>query len=244
MSVALDKTIIIFCDGACSGNPGPGGWGTLVGLPQGEIRELGGRSPSTTNNQMELTAVIEALKCVASRKEKIFLYTDSTYVIRGITEWIHGWKKRGWKTADGKEVANRELWEKLSAEVSKRGTGHPIFWKYVRGHTGVPGNERTDEIAVAFSKSERITLYQGPLLKYDIALYDLPEGDADKLPALKSRLKEKTQPLGYLSLVGGILAKHKTWKECESRVKGVSGAKFKKIMSADEERKILAEWGI
>lgn len=237
-----EKCIIMFCDGACSGNPGPGGWGTIVGTPQGEVWELGGASPKTTNNQMELTATIEGLKSLAASSGEILLYTDSTYVIRGITQWIHGWKRKGWRTAEGKHVVNRELWEELSDVVARRSKESPISWKYVRGHTGVPGNERVDAIAVGFSKSEWVNLYRGSLLNYSIALYDLPNGG--ELPEMKSGSHEKAKPMAYLSLVGGKLERHLTWKECESRVKGVSGAKFKKVMSDEEEVKLLKEWRV
>ena len=109
-----ENSIIIFCDGACSGNPGPGGWGAIVALPTGEVRELGGASPLTTNNKMELTAAIEALRFVEALPLPATLCTDSTYVIKGVTQWITRWKIRGWKTATGEPVANRELWEKTA----------------------------------------------------------------------------------------------------------------------------------
>ena len=131
----------IFTDGACKGNPGPGGWGAILKYGDHE-KELNGYSPETTNNIMELTAVIEALKSL-TRSCKIILTTDSTYVKNGITEWIHGWKKKGWKTATKKPVKNKDYWQLLDAEVQR----HHIEWKWVKGHSGHPENERADELA-------------------------------------------------------------------------------------------------
>jgi len=131
----------IFTDGACKGNPGPGGWGAILKYGDHE-KELNGYSPETTNNIMELTAVIEALKSL-TRPCKIILTTDSNYVKNGITEWIHGWKKKGWKTATKKPVKNKDYWQLLDAEVQR----HHIEWKWVKGHSGHPQNERADELA-------------------------------------------------------------------------------------------------
>lgn len=235
----FNKTII-FTDGACSGNPGPGGWGAVIATPEGKVWELGDGDPSTTNNQMEMIGCIEALKSLAKIEGKVILYTDSVYVIRGITQWVWGWRNRGWKTADGKDVANKELWEELSRVVGKRGKENSIEWKYVRGHKGVPGNERCDEIAVGFSKGERVSLYRGSLLKYPVAVMDLPEDEP--LPEMKSK-EPKAPAFSYLSLIGTIPMRHSSWAECERRVKGQSGAKFKKAMSAADEDEILRAWG-
>ncbi len=233
--------IIIFCDGACSGNPGPGGWGAIVTTPDGRVTELGGGARATTNNKMEIMATTEALRSIAKLKGGVWLYTDSTYVIKGITQWIWGWRKRGWKNAEGGDVANREYWEDLAEVVAKRGKENPIVWKYVRGHQGVPGNERCDEIAVCFSKGQSTSLYRGPLLKYDVAVLDLPE----EQPIPEARPKEaKVAAFSYLSIVGGIPMRHATWAECERRVKGQSGAKFKKSKSVSEEDEILKSWGV
>ena len=142
MSNSGDINIVhIFTDGACKGNPGPGGWGAI--LKYGDhVKELKGYSSETTNNIMELTAVIEALKSL-TRPCKIILTTDSNYVKNGITEWIHSWKKKGWKTANKKPVKNKEYWQQLDVEVQR----HTIDWKWVKGHSGHPENERADELA-------------------------------------------------------------------------------------------------
>lgn len=237
----LHQSILIFTDGACSGNPGPGGWGAVVTLPEGEVKELGGAKDHTTNNEMELRATIEALKHIRKDKRVVFFYTDSTYVIRGITQWVWGWRKNNWKTAEGNEVSNRESWEKLFTLVMDRGTEGKINWLYSRGHVGTPGNERCDVIAVAFSQKKWIELYEGPLLKYPIAIYDVPEDSS--LPEMRPKTEKKVA-YSYLSVVGSQVYRHKDWASCERRVKGQSGAKFKKAMSASEEKEILKTWGL
>jgi len=135
------KRIEIYTDGACSGNPGPGGWGAILRF-QGSEKELSGGQPSTTNNQMELQAAIEALKAL---KEScvVDLYTDSQYLRQGITQWIHNWKRNGWKTSDKKPVKNQELWVSLDELVKI----HSITWHWLKGHAGHPENERCDELA-------------------------------------------------------------------------------------------------
>ena len=133
--------VTIYTDGACKGNPGPGGWGAWL-HSNGHDKELCGGEANTTNNRMELTAVIEALASL-KRSCEVALYTDSEYVRKGITEWIHGWKQRGWKTADRKPVKNAELWQRLEALAAL----HRIDWHWVKGHAGDPGNERADALA-------------------------------------------------------------------------------------------------
>jgi ribonuclease HI len=156
----------MYTDGACSGNPGPGGWGTLIQFANGQVHELGAADPATTNNRMELQAAIAALQYWQDytqnhpQKPAVDLYTDSEYVKNGITQWINGWKKRGWKNAQGKPVANQDLWQKLDALNSPK-----VNWKYVRGHAGNPGNERCDTIAQAFSKGYPPQLRQTSVIK-------------------------------------------------------------------------------
>jgi len=133
--------VVIHTDGACKGNPGPGGWGALVDR-DGSIEELSGGELATTNNRMEMTAVIRALESLAPGTE-VALYTDSQYVKNGIETWIHGWKKNGWKTADRKPVKNSDLWRELDTLAAR----HRISWHWVRGHNAHPGNERADALA-------------------------------------------------------------------------------------------------
>ncbi len=145
----------LYTDGACSGNPGPGGWGTVAYFEDGSCHELGGRDGATTNNRMEMQAAIAALKFFADTNgtQPCVLYTDSEYLIKGITQWVKGWKKKGWKTAAGKPVLNQDLWEtldNLDRQVRDQ-TKVPVSWQHVRGHSGDIGNERCDTIARGFS---------------------------------------------------------------------------------------------
>ena len=136
-----NKAVEIFTDGACRGNPGPGGWGVLLRY-QGKIRELCGYQADTTNNQMELMAAIQGLEAL-NRPCQVILTTDSQYVRQGITEWLPGWKRKGWRTAAGKPVKNMELWQRLE----KATTSHQIDWRWVKGHSGHAENERVDQLA-------------------------------------------------------------------------------------------------
>ena len=133
--------VTIYTDGACSGNPGPGGWGAVLMFGKHE-RELSGSDSETTNNRMELMAAIEALEAL-TKPCHVTLYTDSKYVMDGITKWLEGWKTKNWKTANKKPVKNKELWERLDTAIAR----HQIDWQWVKGHDGNPGNERADQLA-------------------------------------------------------------------------------------------------
>ncbi len=137
----MSERVVIYTDGACKGNPGPGGWGALMRWGSHE-KELFGGEARTTNNRMELTAVIEALSALRQRAS-VAVYTDSEYVKNGITSWIHNWKLRDWRTADKKPVKNVDLWQRLDQLAA----AHDVRWHWVRGHDGDPGNERADELA-------------------------------------------------------------------------------------------------
>src|SRR6185437_6667251 len=138
MTATDNPAIVIFTDGACSGNPGPGGWGSIIALPDGTVREIGGADRQTTNNRMEMAAAIRALQLIETPVTcPVIIYTDSVYVIRGITQWIWGWRSRGWKSAEGKDIANRDLWEELSRQVARL-KPTTTDWKYVRGHSAMP----------------------------------------------------------------------------------------------------------
>jgi ribonuclease HI len=138
---ADDEAIELFTDGACSGNPGPGGWGAILRW-RGHEKELSGGERATTNNRMELMAAIRGLEAI-KRPSRVRVHTDSQYVMKGITQWVKGWKARGWKTADKKPVANVDLWKELEAAVAP----HTVTWHWVRGHSGHPENERADALA-------------------------------------------------------------------------------------------------
>lgn len=154
---------IIFTDGSSRGNPGPGGWGAIIAYKD-LVTELGGREDKTTNNRMELMAAIKSLETVDG--ESVLVVSDSEYVIKGITEWIFGWIKKGWKNSQNKPVLNKDLWERLYVLVKDK----DIKWKYVRGHTGHPANERCDVIATSFADGLSTDLYTGEAKNYKISL--------------------------------------------------------------------------
>jgi ribonuclease HI len=151
LTAAKDKPIEIFCDGSCLGNPGPGGWGAIL-RKAGAEREISGGAGSTTNNRMELAAAVEALKAI-NKPSRVIVTTDSQYLVKGMTEWMKTWIKKGWRTSGGKPVKNRELWEELNRLASL----HQIKWKWIRGHAGHPENERCDRLAMA----KALTFKQG-----------------------------------------------------------------------------------
>ena len=173
--------ILVYTDGACLGNPGPGGWGVRILYPDGSIRELGGREASTTNNRMELQGALAALQAIEPGAAAI-VYSDSQYVINGLTKWLAGWKRKGWVTASRAPVKNRDLWMQLDAENPGR-----VKWRHVRGHSGDPGNDRADEIASGFAAGKPPDLAAGR-----------PVPDATPA-AVNARLAQ------YVSLVNGVV---------------------------------------
>jgi ribonuclease HI len=152
------KVVAAACDGACSGNPGPGGWGALLRFEDGAVREFGGADPATTNNRMELTAALALMRQLRDlpRHPDLVIHTDSRYLIDGLERWIHGWKRKGWRTASGSPVLNRDLWEELDAARLK-----DVRLRHVKGHSGDPDNDRCDAIAVAFSRGTPLVLASG-----------------------------------------------------------------------------------
>ncbi|MBF2079462.1 MAG: ribonuclease HI [Synechococcales cyanobacterium T60_A2020_003] len=158
------KILSIYTDGACSGNPGPGGWAMVAYFSDDQVHELGGATPQTTNNRMELQGAIAALEFLleTQQSDPVTLFTDSEYVKKGITSWVAEWKRKNWKTASGKAVQNQDLWEQLDqlhTQVNQQ-LSSPLQWQYVRGHSGDRGNDRCDEIARAFSLGSSPTLRQ------------------------------------------------------------------------------------
>lgn len=149
------KSVDVFCDGACKGNPGPGGWGALLRYGEHERRMCGGEA-DTTNNRMELMAAIMALESLREACT-VTVHTDSTYVMKGIVEWIAGWQRRSWRTADGKPVKNQELWQRLQQATAR----HQVEWRWVKGHAGHPGNEEADRLANAGIEAMRRSAEQG-----------------------------------------------------------------------------------
>jgi ribonuclease HI len=210
-------------------------------LPEGRVRELGGAERPTTNNRMEMTAALAVLRATRERAEPLRLFTDSGYLVRGITEWVAGWKRRGWTTMDGEAVLNRDLWEALDSLASAR-KGR-LDWVHVKGHAGHEVNERCDAIAVAFSKNEPPELYDGPAVGCGYSLLD-PGPEQLRSPGSPSARKPKPKGGYYLSLVAGRLERHAAWPDCQRRVHGVSGARFKRVFTEQEEREVLARWGV
>lgn len=239
-----NNEVIIFTDGSSRGNPGPGGWGAIVVL-NGLVQELGGGEDHTTNNKMELQAAVEALRFVETQTisdATILIHTDSSYVIQGITKWIKAWVENDWVTAQDEPVVNKEEWRKLIGVVEILEENNKLTWVYLRGHVGIPGNERVDGIATAFADKKKIKLYKGSREKYSIDVQTVTASKIKKEVSLEKKERSKQKAYSYLSLVDGKLERHTTWTECEKRVKGVSGAKFKKAISPEDERTIIADW--
>ncbi len=231
---------LIYTDGSSRGNPGPGGWGTVIQTGS-RVVELGGREASTTNNRMELMAAISALDWVrayADSSDDITVRCDSKYVIQGITSWVKGWQRNGWITAGKQEVGNKDLWEGLLAATR----GLKVTWDHVDGHAGVPGNERCDEIATGFADQDPPALYVGDASSYTIDL-SVRASAAGLAQKKKKSSSSSVKAYSYLSVVDGKFQRHATWAECEARVKGVRGARFKKSVSAEDEREIARSWG-
>jgi len=257
------NNITIFTDGASRGNPGRGGWGAVVVLGNASdavarVAEHGGAENPTTNNRMELRGVIGALgsldssdsdKNGVSKNEilapanienyaNIKIYTDSSYVLKGATLWVSGWEKKGWKTATKQDVLNKDLWVELLRVMA----GKKIEWHLVSGHVGVPGNERCDEIATAFADGESPALFLGPLKVYKINILEITANAEDKEKRSTSKSRSRATAYSYISKVGGEVMIHKTWVECEKRVKGTKGALYKKSLSPAEEKEIVTDF--
>ncbi|MFZ2523147.1 MAG: ribonuclease HI [Minisyncoccia bacterium] len=225
--------ITVFTDGSSRGNPGPGGWGAIV-ADENIVFELGGRENETTNNRMEITAVIEALHKISKEnlEKEITIHTDSAYVINGITRWVKGWERNGWITSTKDPVQNKDLWLNLTKETTKK----VIHWKLVKGHSGTPGNERCDVIATSYADGSPVILYTGSSQRYGVDISKIISGDEEKPK------KSKSKAWSYLSMVDGEIKVHKTWDECKKRVEGVSGAKYKKSVSPEDEQNIISEF--
>lgn len=228
------ENVIIFTDGSSLGNPGPGGWGAIVYFKKGEVFELGGHNPKTTNNRMEMTAFIEAMDFLEKKEvlePTITIFTDSQYLINGATKWIFGWQENGWVTKNKETVLNKDLWQLVAIKTNK----FDIEWKYVEGHAGIPGNERVDIIATEFAAGKKPNLFLGKIKDYGVDIKNL-------VPSYAGGTKQKNAKVySYLSQVDGKIEVHKTWAECERRVKGKQ-ARFKKTFSKTEEENLIKEW--
>jgi ribonuclease HI len=226
--------IIAYTDGSAIGNPGPGGWGFVV-LKGNGVYEGGGDAPHTTNNRMEMTAALMALRSFKT-KATLTLKTDSQYVINGITKWVFGWEQNGWQTKEKKEVLNKDIWQELVVEARR----HEVTWEHVRGHEGVALNERVDMIANGYARKEAVQLFEGTKHAYDAFLATMPKARVVSKSASKS--KKAGPAYSYVSCIEGKIFTYATWAECEAQVKGKK-AKFKKVFSREEEGALIGEWG-
>lgn len=250
--------IEIYTDGSSKGNPGPGGWAFIAIYPNstGEIRvdEKGGHENDTTNNRMEMMAVMESLKFFESYYDKhvqveYLIRLDSAYVLNGATKWVYGWMAKNWKTADGGDVKNIDLWKKMHEIIQ----GKKIVWKLLPGHSNIYGNERCDEIATGFADNNPPVLYSGFLAEYpgseeimnfgskiELEVRTGPDGKQKKQSDKNS--KSAKSAYSYVSQVDGKIMTHKTWDECKNRVHGTKGALYKKSTSKIDEEKIISEF--
>lgn len=236
------KSIVtIFTDGSSRGNPGRGGWGAIIiSNADKHVSEIGGREDITTNNRMELTAVIKALEYISTFNLypltfDLKVYTDSSYVLKGATVWSKNWVVNNWVTKTKKPVLNIDLWQKF-LEVQKNKI---IKWELIAGHVGIPANERCDEIATSFADNLKPELYKGKLEEYLIDPFSFKSTFSKKTVIKK---KSGKKPYSYVSHIDGKIQTHSSWIECEKRVKGVKGARFKKVFTPAEEETLIKEW--
>lgn len=234
---------IIFSDGSSRGNPGKGGWGAITFEKQTEIvTEIGGAEEHTTNNAMEIFATMNALELIKYKQGRVALLTDSSYLKNGIESWINAWRNNGWKTKANTPVANKGLWigleEIIKAREEKKSA---VDILQISGHAGVLGNERADKIATSFATNKHIKLFHGSSKEY---LFDFRNLDLVANSEFVKRDKSRKSKAGgwYLSLIDGQVYRDALWSECEKRVKGVSGVKFKKVFSKEEEGEVLSGW--
>lgn len=225
--------VTIYGDGSAIGNPGPGGWGAVI-LDGDHVTECGDFAEHTTNNRMELTATIEALKKLKGKATAV-IKTDSKYVINGITKWVFGWEKNGWQTSQKADVLNKDLWQEL-VTVSRK---HTVEWEHVRGHEGVALNERVDMIANGYARKETVKLFKGSASEYKEFLKTMPK--ARVVSKSGSKTKKTGPAYSYVSVIDGKVLTHTTWAECEKRVKG-KNAKYKKVFSKEGEKTLVEEW--
>jgi ribonuclease HI len=252
----MKKELVIYTDGASRGNPGPGGWGAVI-LVDGYAMEIAGSAKKATNNQMELQAVLEVLSDSATRAHNgpIVVFSDSAYAVNGLNSWIWGWEKKGWITSAKTPVENKEIWVKLLALLKELGSKLTIA--KIKGHGGELYNERCDELAVsaalglsamsahAGKADKKYTHFKGSQKDYDAFLKEI--GTTKKSKSSKTKTtNRKALPSGpaysYVSMVGGKVYADKTWSECEARVKGKKGAKYKKVFSKAEETSLVQDY--
>lgn len=230
------ETFKIFTDGAAKGNPGPGGYGAVILLGD-KVLEIGARKELTTNNEMELRAVVEALKNL-STGAVVEIYSDSKYVIDGATAWTFGWLKNDWKTKTGSDVLHKEVWQELVELLKKV----KVTWHKVPGHCGIIGNERADTIASDFGEGKTVELYDGTKTEYGYDVENVEYDKSKEIDRTSARRRQSQKAYSYVSKVGGVIETHKTWSECEARVRGQKGARYKKAISEEEEKEIIGSF--
>lgn len=234
----MDKKITIFTDGAAKGNPGKGGFGVVISY-EDKVLELGGYKEYTTNNEMELQAVVQALKQIAGKAKSVEIYTDSKYVVEGAKGWVFGWAKNGWKTKAETDVLNKELWQELLPLLGKV----EIEWHKVPGHVGIVGNERADTIASDLAEGKNVVFFDGFIRDYTLNIADTSYDEVAAQKRSDARKRQAQSAYSYVSMVDGVIQIHKTWKECEARVKGKKGTKFKKSLDTENEKEIIKDFG-
>lgn len=227
------SNIVIFTDGSSRGNPGPGGWGAII-ADDARVREIGGAENPTTNNRMELKAVHEALLSLRGTSFDIDIYTDSSYVMKGATEWGRGWRRNNWITSTKSPVLNRDMWEPFLDLIDAMNA--KIRWHNVGGHVGIPGNERVDVLATAFADGVDPDMYDGPRNSYPVDLTQIV-ADANLLEKKQSS-KSGAKAYSYVSEIDGVVEVHQTWAQCEARVRGKK-ARFKKVFSESEQNDLV-----
>lgn len=237
----IEDEVIIYTDGACSGNPGPGGWGAIIIYNQ-KVQELGYFSEQpTTNNRMEILSIIESLKWIQRFKIKsnLCICTDSQYVINAMTKWIFGWIRNDWKTAAGEEVKNQDLFKELN-QILKLVT---YRFQYVPGHAGYWGNERADQIAVAFSKQQSVDLYSGSWSNYEYSTQPMMANISSNLVSKASNKASPAVKVGYVVWDYQTLSFFTEWTACAKVTQGRAGVKFKKIKNLNELKAFVELYG-
>ncbi len=223
----------LFTDGACSGNPGPGGFGYLWLTPDHLAFEGGGFVSHTTNNAMELMAILEGIRARPSEMKSVVLYSDSKYALDGLTKYIHNWVSNGFMSAAGEPIKNQSLWQDLYQEVVQQ-RDYKISYHWIKGHAGIPLQERVDEIARTYSQSDgaspNLELKSGQPVEVSTSVEAPSSSHSDSARAY------------YLVKKGDLILRYATWDECKSAVHGVPGVKFKKVHSLAEEQACLKAW--
>lgn len=237
------RSPVVYTDGACRGNPGPGGWGVRIVYADGQVCELGGSAAATTNNRMELQAAIAALQVIRTSPQ-VTVFTDSRYVIDGLTKWLNAWRRRGWVTTTNTPVKNRDLWMTLER------LSHPgVRWQHVYGHSGDPNNERVDQIARGCATGTCPPLFCGQAGAPDDPVVVpvatvLPAPLASETIARSRGPTLAPGPVRYASIVHGTVAIDTEWAACAARVQGVSGARYRKVRTPEELAVFCATHGV